>query len=72
MELTRKEKNYIIGELISTTESCNMSDTDLTINNFEKAEFKDFDMDSKSEFELIKSILRKLRFVKGSSPGSKE
>lgn len=60
-ELTNKEKDYIIGELISATDSCNMSNTDLTINNFENAKFKDFEMNSKSEFELIKSILRKLK-----------
>ncbi len=60
-ELTRKEKNYIISELISATDSCNTSNTDLTIDNFEDAKSKDFDMSSKSEFELIKSIIRKLK-----------
>lgn len=59
--LTKKEKKYIIDELISATESCNMSDTDLTINNFENAKLKDFDMNGRTEFELIKSILRKLK-----------
>lgn len=60
-ELTNKEKKYLIGELFSTTESCNMSDTDFTIYTFERAKFKDFEMNSKSEFELIKSIIRKLK-----------
>ncbi len=60
-ELTKKEKNYIISELICTTDSCNTSDKDFTIDNFENAKFKDFDMSSKSEFELIKSIIKKLK-----------
>jgi len=60
-ELTRKEKNYIISELISSTQSCNMSNINLSIHNFEKAKFKDFDLSNEDEFNLIKSILRKLR-----------
>lgn len=67
MELTKKEKNYIISELISATDSCNMSNIDFTIDNFEEAKFKDFDLSVKSEFELIKSIIRKLN---GGSPKS--
>lgn len=60
-KLTKKEKNYIISELICLTDSCNTSsEVDFTIDTFEKAEFKNFNMSSKSEFELIKSIIRKL------------
>ena len=59
-ELTTKEKNYIISELICTTDSVNLSKEDFIISNFEDAKFEDFDIDDKSEFELIKSIIRKL------------
>lgn len=59
-ELTTKEKNYIISELISTTESVNRTNIDYDIDNFEDAKFEDYDIDDKSEFELIKSIIRKL------------
>lgn len=59
-QLTEKEKNYVINELISTTDSANRSNVDFTIDNFEDAKFEDFDIDDKSEFELIKSIIRKL------------
>ena len=59
-ELTTKEKNYIISELICTTDSVNLSKKDFIIDNFEDAKFEDFDIDDKSEFELIKSIIRKL------------
>ena len=58
--LTNKEKNYIISELICTTDSCNTTNIDFSIDNFEDAKFKDFQLSDKSEFELIKSIIRKL------------
>ncbi|KKN40780.1 hypothetical protein LCGC14_0729960 [marine sediment metagenome] len=60
-ELTRKEKDYIISDLVSGTDSCNTSDKDFTIDNFEEFKFEDFDLNLKEEFELIKSILRKLK-----------
>lgn len=60
-ELTKKEKDYIVSELICTTDSCNCSNINFDIDTFEKAKFKDFEMSDESEFELIKSIIRKLK-----------
>lgn len=61
IELTKKEKDYIISELICTIDSCNLTNINFNIDTFEKAKFKDFDLSNKSEFELIKSIIKKLK-----------
>jgi len=64
IDLTRKEKNYIIGELFSSIDSCRLiSSGDIDVDNFEKAKFKDYDLSDEEEFNLVKSIINKLKGV---------
>ena len=59
-ELTKEEKKYIIGELLNTLDSCLFGGgQNLTPKKLEKFESDDFDIGHK-EFELIKSISKKL------------
>lgn len=61
-ELTRKEKDYIISDLFQGVDSCRFTSCgEIDMDNFEKAKFEDYDLSIKSEFNLIKSIIRKLK-----------
>lgn len=63
-KLTRKEKNYIIGELFSSINSCRfISAGEIDVDRFEKAKFKDYDLSEgdEDEFNLTKSIINKLK-----------
>ena len=64
MKLTRKERNYIISDLFQGLDSCRfISSGELGVNDFEKAEFKDYDLSSEDEFNLCKSIILKLKEI---------
>ena len=62
-ELTGKEKAYIISELFSSIDSCRLiSFGDINVDDFDKAKFKEYDLNEESEFNLVKSIIGKLKF----------